>query len=130
MTISLRPRGRRLSPPRKALFLAAALLTASTARTAPVDSLFLALPAAEMPELERSARMDLLDLWASGLEAAVPGALGDTLRLTERTDSTLTLTLADAATWRFRVTPGGRLVWEREVRLPGHSRPVTRRKEY
>ena len=109
-------------------------LTAAAASAAlqasPVDSLFLDIPLSAMPELDRSARMDLLDLWESGLEAKVPGTFGDTLHLTAHTDSTLTLQLADAAVWRIDVTPDGRGVWTREIRLPGRKEAVVRREEW
>ena len=103
--------------------------TADTLQAAPVDSLFLGISAAEMPELDRSARMDLLDFWDSGLEARTPGTFGDTICLVSRTDSALTLQLADAAVWRIRLLGPGRGVWEREVRLPGRKEAFIRRKD-
>lgn len=114
---------------RTALCLLEAVFAAAALNASPVDSLFLGIPAAEMPELDRSARMDLLDLWDSGIEAKVPGTFGDTLCLTERTDSTLTLRLAEATMWHINIEASGLRVWEREVRLPGRRQAVIWRKE-
>lgn len=86
-----------------------------------IDSLFLLLPMSELPLLDRSARLDMLDYYAASLPARATNTLGGESVLTAKTDSTLSIHLTDVSDWQLSVLPDGTLLCTHT--LHGTSRP-------
>ena len=92
-----------------------------------IDSLFLLCPTGELPLLAGSARLDLLDYHAAGMEAKATNRLGGETRLLEKTDSLITLQLTHVSRWTMRLTPQGLLRVEHSIQAaPNWNRTSTR----
>lgn len=94
----------------KQLIKAAALLflAAPTALSAQsCDHYFAQSPAAVLPLLDRTAKLDLLDLYNGSLPAKAENVLGGQAELLRKTDSFLSLRLTEASTWEMKVLPSG-----------------------
>lgn len=59
----------------------------------------------ELPLLDRSARLDMLDYYEARMEARGTNTMGGTSVMTEKTDSTLTIRLTDLSTWHMEILP-------------------------
>ena len=70
-----------------------------------IDSLFLLCPMADLPLLDKSARLDMLDYYEAQMEARGTNILGGTSVLTEKTNSTLTIRMTDVSTWHMEILP-------------------------
>lgn len=68
-----------------------------------IDSLFLLCPLTELPLLDNSGRMDMLDYYAAQMEAKGTNTMGGTSVMEEKTDSSLTVRLTDVSTWRMEI---------------------------
>ena len=94
-----------------------------------IDSLFLLLPMSELPLLDHSARLDMLDYYAASLPARATNALGGESVLTAKTDSTLSIHLTDVSDWQLTVLPDGTLLCTHTLHVA--SRPdIVRKIEY
>ena len=66
-----------------------------------LTAFFIAAPLAIVPMLDRSARMDMIDLFEAGLPACVENRYGGTSRMTTLTDSVLTIELTAVSTLKL-----------------------------
>ena len=93
-----------------------------------IDSLFLLLPMSELPLLDRSARLDMLDYYAASLPARATNALGGESVLTAKTDSTLSIHLTDVSDWHLTVLPDGTLLCTHTLHVASRSDIVRTRR--
>ena len=68
-----------------------------------IDSLFAAMPREALPVLDRSARLDLIDLYNSGLAARVENVFGGQTEMTSKDSSTVKLRTSDAGQWQMAI---------------------------
>lgn len=85
------------------LLLPCALPPAARAQT--VDRFFAAAPTEVLPLLDRTARLDLLDLYNSRLPAKAENVLGGQTEMTRKTDSFIELKLTASSSWQLKVLP-------------------------
>lgn len=72
-----------------------------------IDSLFLLCPASELPLLDVSARLDMLDYYAAEMEAKGANVMGGTSVMEEKGDSLIRLRLTEVSTWEMRLLDDG-----------------------
>lgn len=92
-----------------------------------IAALFTAAPLTVMPLLDRSARLDLIDLYEAGMEAAVTNRYDGTSRMTEMTDSLLTLELTPVSSLVMRLTPDSIIETIHSIEIPEGKRVTTHR---
>lgn len=93
-------------------------------RAAPIDTVFADLPDSLMPLLERSDRLDLLDLYNSHMRAEVGNLYGGRSRLEAKSGRYVRLSPSAASTWELVRLPAGAdtlSVVLRTVRTPAAS---------
>lgn len=74
-----------------------------------IDSLFLMCPLAELPLLDKSARLDLIDYYHAGLPARATNTMGGVTTILEHTERSITLQLTSVSRWQLTVTDNGTL---------------------
>lgn len=72
-----------------------------------IDSLFLLCPMSELPLLERSARLDMLDYYEARMEARGTNRMGGSSILTSKSDSLLTIQLTEVSSWSMELMKDG-----------------------
>lgn len=72
-----------------------------------IDSMFAAVPQQVLPLLDKVGRLDMIDLYNSGLEAKVENVYGGQSTLTKLTDNYLSLQLTEVSTWQMMLLPAG-----------------------
>ncbi|MGM9694745.1 MAG: DUF3256 family protein [Alloprevotella sp.] len=80
-----------------------ASLFACALQAAPLDSLFVKAPREVLPLLGLTERLDLLDLYAHGMEAKAENTLGGQSQLLEKTENRLKMKTSEAGTWEMRL---------------------------
>lgn len=65
--------------------------------------LFVNAPMNIIPQLDRSARMDLLDLYEAGMTAKTGNRFGGTCTMTHCSDTAITIHLTDVSTMNLRM---------------------------
>lgn len=93
-----------------------------------IDSLFLLAPMTELPLLDRSARLDMLDYYAAGLPANGTNTIGGKSLLTQKNDSTLNIRLTDVSDWTLTVLPDRTLLCTHTLHLPELPDRITARR--
>ncbi len=91
----------------RSLFAVVLSLGISQVKAQRVDSLFAATPREVLAVVDRSARLDLLDLYNSGLTARVENLLGGQTEMTAKDSTSLTLKTSESGTWKMVVVPLG-----------------------
>jgi len=72
-----------------------------------VDTLFAYVPRNVLPLLDKTAKLDLLDLYNNGLPAKAENTLGGQAELLEKTSDKLLLRTTDAGKWLMKLLPAG-----------------------
>lgn len=72
-----------------------------------VDTLFANVPRNVLPLLDKTAKLDLLDLYNNGLPAKAENTLGGQAELLEKTGDKLLLRTTDAGKWLMKLLPAG-----------------------
>lgn len=70
-----------------------------------IDSLFVSAPRDVLPMLDRTARLDLLDLEKSGLKAEVENIYGGRSSILEKSRDELLLRTSEVGEWEMKVLP-------------------------
>ncbi len=84
-----------------------------------LDSLFVNAPSEVLPTLERGNRLNMLDFYASGMEAKVDGSLGGSFTLLSKNDSVLRMSCSDEYVIEMRwFSDRGRILLLKSVKLP------------
>ena len=93
----------------KRLLLLAILLSSLMPRCVAqtLDIYFVNAPKSVLPLLDRTARLDLMDLYASGLPAKAENLYGGQSELLKKTSDYLMLKTSDAGTWQLKVLTAG-----------------------
>ncbi len=91
--------------PRALALLALLLPCAARAAALPIDSLFATLPREALPLLDRTARLDLLDLYDSGLQATAENIYGGQTVMTAKTATHIALRTSESGTWTLDAVP-------------------------
>ena len=93
----------------KRLLLLAILLSSLMPRcmAQTLDIYFVNAPKSVLPLLDRTARLDLMDLYASGLPAKAENLYGGQSELLKKTSDYLMLKTSDAGTWQLKVLTAG-----------------------
>lgn len=82
--------------------LLALSLPAGAAATPPsIDSLFVAVPATELPLLERNARLDMLDLYNYRMTAKGENVFGGTSVMTKKSANHIAVKLTESSRWEM-----------------------------
>ncbi len=89
----------------RSLLLFLMLLAVSAAHAQCIDSLFAATPREVLSVIDRSGRLDLLDLYNSGLTARVENVYGGQTEMTAKDSTSLTLKTTASGTWKMVVVP-------------------------
>lgn len=71
------------------------------------DSLFAVVPRGVMPMLDRTARLDLSDLYDGGLPARAENVFGGQAELLVKTADFVSLRTSDVGLWQMKVLPWG-----------------------
>ncbi len=72
-----------------------------------IDSLFAEVPRSVLPLLDRTARLDLIDLYNGGLEARAENTLGGQAILSHKSSSSILLQLTAVSKWQLKCLPQG-----------------------
>lgn len=88
---------------------AAALFVAASADASAqhLEQYFAQTPAAVLPLLDKTAKLDLLDLYNGHLPAKAENLLGGQSEIARKTDSFLSLRLTDVSSWEMKVLSSG-----------------------
>lgn len=70
-----------------------------------VDSLFANIPRDVLPMLDRTARLDMIDLYNSGLPAKAENVLGGQAEMVLKTADHIALRTSDVGSWQLKVLP-------------------------
>lgn len=92
-----------------------------------IDSLFARAPRAVLPLLDRTARLDLLDLYNHNLTSRAENTLGGQSVMLKKTADYLYVQTTDAGSWQMKLLPTGRdtlLCVVRSVKAGGTSSQV------
>lgn len=89
------------------LFLAALLLitVSHRAEATTADSLFARMPREALPLLDKTAKLDLLDLFNSGLKAAAENIYGGQTEMKEKTATHILLRTSESGIWTMDAVP-------------------------
>lgn len=89
------------------LVIAAALASAhiAAAQGSLIDSLFAHVPTTALSLLDRTARLDMLDLYNHGMDARAENVYGGQSIMTSKTADALTLRTTDVSTWQMKLLP-------------------------
>lgn len=90
---------------RRTFLLVLALCAALYARAFSVADCFKAVPQSVFPLLDRTARLDLVDLFEGGLEAKRQNVYGEQAVLRELTGTYLRLDCTEVSSWQLRLLP-------------------------
>lgn len=91
-----------------------------------IAAFFVAAPTAVMPLLDRSARLDMIDLYEARMEAVVGNRFGGTSTLEVMSDSLLQLCLTEVSDMTIRLTPDSLLELTRSIDTPEGKRVSTK----
>lgn len=80
-------------------------LCSMTAAAEPIDSLFAKVPREVLPMFDRTARLDMLDLYNSKLAAKAENTYGGQSEMRRKTDDFIELRLTDVSTWQMKILP-------------------------
>lgn len=83
-----------------------------------IDSLFLLCPMSELPLLDQSARLDMLDYFAAEMEAKGTNLFGGTSVIEEKSDCTLRIRLTEVSTWEMRLLDNGQIRCTHNISAP------------
>lgn len=89
-----------------------------------IDTLFARVPRSVLPALDRTARLDLLDLYNGKLTARAENLYGGQVELTDKTADCIRLKTSDAGLWQMKVLTHGMdtlVVCVRTLLLPAAS---------
>ncbi len=68
-----------------------------------IDKFFAQMPQAVLPILDRTARLDMIDLFNNGLLAKVENTYGGQSEMLRKTDEYIFIRCTDASTWQMRL---------------------------
>ncbi len=89
----------------RSILLVITLCTTIAARAFSVADCFKAVPQSVFPLLDRTARLDLIDLYNNHIEAKVQNVYGGQATLHELTDNYLRLDCTEVSSWQLRLLP-------------------------
>lgn len=87
----------------RSLLLAVLFLGFLRASAQSIDSLFASTPREVLSVVDRSGRLDLLDLYNSGLTARVENVFGGQTEMTAKDSTSLTLKTSETSVWKLEV---------------------------
>lgn len=94
-----------------------------------VDSLFANVPRHILPLLDKTSKLDLLDLYNSGMEARAENTYGGETRLIAKTDKWLLLQSTAVSTWQIKVLEtekeNCRILCLRTIKSKGYNSDLT-----
>lgn len=88
-------------------------------------SLFVAAPVSVVPLLDRSSRLDLIDLHEAGMEAKAGNKFGGISYLTHANDTMLSVKMTEASTMEMTLTTDSMIVVRHTVKLPDSEHTTT-----
>lgn len=78
-----------------------------TASAEPIDSLFAKVPREVLPMFDRTARLDMLDLYNSKLAAKAENTYGGQSEMRRKTGDFIEIRLTDVSTWQMKMLTNG-----------------------
>lgn len=88
-------------------------------------SLFVAAPVSVVPLLDRSSRLDLIDLQEAGMEAKAGNKFGGISFLTQASDTALCIKMTESSTMEMMLTPDSMILVRHTVKLPESEHTTT-----
>lgn len=88
-------------------------------------SLFVAAPVSVVPLLDRSSRLDLVDLYEAGMVAQAGNKLGGISVMTQANDTMLCIKMTEASTMEILLNPDSMVVVRHIVKLPEEEHTTT-----
>lgn len=87
------------------LIAALALSTMQAAASDYIDRFFAYMPQRVLPILDKTSRLDLIDLYNNAMKAKAENVYGGMSEMVHKSDYYLSLKLSDASTWQMRIIP-------------------------
>lgn len=88
-------------------------------------SLFVAAPVSVIPLLDRSSRLDLIDLYEAGMEAKAQNKLGGISKLTQGCDTVLRIQMTEISTMEMTLDTDSMIVVRHTVKMPEAEHTTT-----
>lgn len=88
---------------RKILFAMFFVVCACSLHAQTIDSLFGNVPRSVLFMIDKTSRLDMLDLYNNGMEAKVENTLGGQSELLKKTECFMSIRTSDAGTWQMRL---------------------------